>query len=747
MSQQLMHNCSGDSEPWLRKPDSRKRTVIISCLLALAVFAVFGQTIRHQFINFDDDVCVYDNAVVTRGLSLDGVRWAFTHSQAGIWQPLTTLSHMLDCQLYGLHAGGHHFTNVILHTVAAVLLFLAFQRMTNATWLSAFVAALFAIHPLRVESVAWIAERKDVLSGLLFVLTLWAYGGYAARPSWPRYAFVYVSFALGLLAKPMLVTLPFVLLLLDYWPLNRWPRVNFQVSGGTATPGGNYGPSAAVRQTSLSALIAEKIPLLVLACASAAVTFHTQSEAGAIKPVTDLALPWRLANAAVSYSIYIVQMIFPHALAPYYPLRVKGLPLPEIVAAVVALLLITGAVICLRRRFPYLAVGWFWYLGMLVPVIGLVQVGDAGHADRYTYLPQIGLYLLVVWGAADLCRTHGWSRSLLRITAVAAFVALFVAASVQTAHWRDSISLWSHTLTCTSANPLAHYNLGHALEADGRPGEAIQQFERVLQLAPDYADAYSDMGVASAKLGQSEKSVQYLERALQIEPNNAQARYNLGNALITQGKLNEGLWYCERALPLLPDNADAHNNVGLAWARLGQWDKAVEHYERALRIEPGDANTHCYLGNALFAQGKLREASQQYEQARRLDPEYPDAWNNLGVVLAAEGKLPDALEHFEQALKLNPDYADAHRNLGKALSAQGRWNDALRHLERTIQLRPDDAEGHYQLGKVLASQEKTNEAARHFQLALRLAETQDNRALAEAVRLQLQTSPPVLTQP
>ena len=442
-------------------------------LLVLAVIAVFGQTARHGFINFDDQDYVYENRHVRGGLTGEAAAWAITAYHSGNWHPLTWLSHMLDCQLYGLKPGGHHLTNVLLHAAAAVLLFLALRRMTGAVWPSAWVAAVFAIHPLRVESVAWVAERKDVLSGLLFMLTVWFYARYAERPaSWVRYLSVVATFAIGLTAKPMLVTLPFVLLLLDYWPLGRI---------GPARQNTPEDEANRLRPGRLFLrLVVEKVPLIVPAAASCVVTLAAQRVA--IRPLEELDFAGRIANALVAYVAYLGKMFCPVWLAVLYPLPEGSLPAWEVVASVALSLAISAAVFVARRKCPYLLFGWLWYIGTLVPVIGLVQVGDQAMADRYTYLTQIGLYVVIAWSAAHVASSRRYPRWVFAVVSSLVVAGLMACAWQQTRHWRDSETLWTHALACTSGNSMAHNNLGLALSDRGEIDAAIAHFRLALEI-------------------------------------------------------------------------------------------------------------------------------------------------------------------------------------------------------------------------------------------------------------------------
>jgi protein O-mannosyl-transferase len=645
-------------------------------MLALAVWAAFGQTLHHGFVNYDDQVYVYENPMVAQGLTVSGIVQAFTRVHASNWHPVTWLSHMLDCQFYGLKAGGHHLTNVLLHAATAILLFLALRRMLNVrpepssppgavTWRCGFVAAVFAVHPLRVESVAWVAERKDVLSGLFFMLTLWAYARYAQKQSrgegrgasakdnipalgsrlWTLdYALALFFFACGLMSKPMLVTVPLVLLLLDYWPLKRFTIDDLRLT--------------------MRPLFLEKLPFIGLALASGVVTLFAQRDA--LQSFGQISPPLRLENALLSYVGYIGQMFRPSGLAVYYPFLAKDITISGVLLSVLLLSGITAGALVARRSRPWLLTGWLWYLVMLAPVIGLVQVGAQARADRYTYLPQIGLYILVAWGAADLCGVRRRCRAALALIAVAIPVVLLACARRQTAYWQDSVTLWTQTLACTSDNDVAHNNLGLALADQGKVAEAIQHYEF----------------------------------ALQIKPDNAKAHYNLGSALARQGKLTEAIQHYEEALRLKPDYADAYNNFGIALAAGGRPVDAIQLFERALQLKPDFAKAHYNLGSVLARQGKWNEAIQHFERAIELKPDYADAHNNLGIALNNQGKVTEAIQHFERAVEFRPDYADACNNLGIALAGQG----------------------------------KTTEAVRQFQQALDLATAQGNTALAEDIR-------------
>ncbi len=647
----------------------------VCIFLAGIVWVVFGQTLGHEFVNYDDQVYVYENSTVAHGLSLKGVEWAFTHIVAFNWHPLTMVSHMLDCQLYGLKAGGHHLTNVLLHTVTVILLFLILRRMTGFLWRSAFVAAVFAIHPLRVESVAWVSERKDVLSGLFFMLTLWAYTRYARvtggrcqvtrpDPASSRFTFhvsrfyclVLLFFALGLMCKPMLVTLPLVLLLLDYWPLGRVTSDGWRVAGSDSrlTPHASRFTSHVSRLTpQINHLLLEKLPLLGLAVASCAVTIYAQTKA--IQPFEKYSLPLRLGNAAISYAAYLDQMFWPSNLAVLHPFAPGDVGVSGVVLSLILLAGISAGVFVLGRRRPYFLTGWLWYLIMLTPVIGIVQVGTQARADRYTYLPQIGLYWLLTWAVAEL--STGWRhrREVLGGLATGILVALIFCARTQVSYWRNSESLWNRTLACTSDNLIAHNNLGNALLQKGRVEDAMVQFQEALQINPDYAPAHN----------------------------------NLGNVLIQKGKMDEAMVHFQRALDLKPDYAEAHNNLGNVLLQKGRVDEAVAHYQKALQINADYAEAHNNLGRALIQKGSVDEAMVHYQKALQINPNNAKAHNNLGYALLQKGRVDEAIVHYQKVVQITPDNAKAHYTLGNILLQKGRVEEAINQYQLALQIKPD----------------------------------------------------------
>jgi Flp pilus assembly protein TadD len=601
----------------LRRVNRFCRTSIGICALLVAlVWIVFAQTLHHDFVNFDDNKYIYENAQVSRGLSYDGLMWAFTRVHSENWHPLTTISHMLDCQLYGLNAGGHHLTNVLLHSIAVVLLFLVLQQMTGALWRSAFVGALFAIHPMHVESVAWIAEHKDVLSAVFFMLTLAAYARYARAPTVSRYVLLLILFACGLMSKPMLVTLPFVLLLLDYWPLNR-SQPPARQSGSARSEVRGQKPKA---KTWLS-LFAEKIPLFVLSAGSCAVTILAQRPT--VSSLAGLPLPWRVGNAIVVVVGYVCQLVWPANLAVFYPHPRNEQSEWLVSGAALAIVATTVLSVFLRKRYPYVLVGWLWYLGMLVPVLGLVQVGLQGHADRYTYLPHIGILIALTWGVVDLTKRWRQRELILQVSAATAIVMMTACSYRQATYWRDSISLWTHTLAVTRANDTAHLCMAEALLQRGRLDEAIVHSQAAIEIRPENAGAYGRIpAVLTDKQAQS--AIAYWENRLKANERDTDAHNNLGVVLVQSGDPRGAIVQWEESLAIKPNDGNAQNN--LAWvlatypdATIRNGNRALELAEKAAALPGGqDPIVLRTLAAAYAETGEFSKAIQTAEHASEL---------------------------------------------------------------------------------------------------------------------------------
>jgi protein O-mannosyl-transferase len=568
---------------------------ICAALIAIT-WAVFGQTVGHEFVNFDDPSYVSENEQVRAGLNWHSVAWAFTHIHSHNWHPLTTMSHMLDCQLFGLRPAWHHLVNVLLHTIGAILLFLSLEQMTSTggqprnLWSSAFVAAVFAIHPLHVESVAWISERKDVLSAVFFMLTLLAYFRYAQKQTVGRYVAMSILFACGLMSKPMLVTLPIVLLLLDYWPLERFSR------------------SKATR------LLIEKIPLGILSLASAVFTLIVQNTGIGLVRLEVLPFSWRVTNALAAYLVYIWQMIWPANLAVAYHHPGK-LPVWKVAGAAALLIAITLGVFALRKRRPYLIVGWGWYLVMLLPVIGFVQVGGQAHADRYTYLPQIGLYIAATWGIVDLSRSWRYCGPILGTAAAIIVSALALRAAGQAWYWHDSERLWRHALAVTTRNDVAHLGLGQLFSDQKRLDEAIAELQPLVSKYPEDLDVRLKLARAlSEKRGRMNDAIAQYEAAAKIDAPNPDVETTLANLLLEQGRIEEAIQYYRDVVKLEPSSPLAHYNLAVGLHRDRQLPEAIFHYKAALKIDPNYPDADHFLGQALLENGQPDEAKLHLEK-------------------------------------------------------------------------------------------------------------------------------------
>ncbi len=672
---------------------------IVIALLAITV-AAYSTVWTFDFVNLDDPYYVQGNLAVAHGLTWPGVQWAFTTDHASNWHPLTWISHMVDVEVFGMKPGPHHLVNLLLHVLNTLLLFGLLHRMTGATGRSALVAALFAVHPLHVESVVWISERKDVLSTLFFMLTLWAYAAYARKPALRRYVPVCVLLALGLMAKPMLVTLPFVLLLLDVWPLKR------------------IGVDAWDRAVALR-LVVEKIPLFALVAASSVVTFIVQHKGGAVADFNLLPLSHRLANSLVSYFAYIGNMVWPSGLTILYPFP-DSLPLWKPTGALALLLAATVAAVMAIRRYPYVTVGWFWYLGMLVPVIGIVQVGSQAMADRYTYIPLIGLFLIIAWGGYDLLRRGSSRRAPLAALCVLMVATLAVATWNQSRHWRDSKTLWARALTVTTENWRAHTLYGTMLAAEGLKSEAIVHFTEAIRIQPVYAGIYTQLGAALTDLGRPDEAIPHYRDALRLQPDFAPAHDGLGNALAGKGLLTEAISHFAQALRANPNNPISHFRLGSALDNLGRVDEAITDYKEALRLRPDFAPAHSALGNALAGQGLLEEAVSHYEQALSVNPDDPLTHNRLAVALAELGRTGEAIPHYREARQPRPGSAPARISPGGTLAGKEFSGEAISRYEQVLRANPNDPLAHYRLGVALAKLGRPEDAIPHYREALRL---------------------------
>ena len=645
------------------------------CLaLSILTFVCFWPVTHHDFINLDDQDYITENLHVQNGLTWESVAWAFRTAHACNWHPVTWISHMVDCELYGLNAGGHHLTNVFFHIANTLLLFLLLNRLTGARWRSAFVAALFAWHPLHVESVAWASERKDVLSTFFFLLTLGAYLSYvnsksrtpdspeatapnSSRPDShliPRwvvhYCLALLFFALALMSKPMVVTLPFVLLLLDYWPLQRL-RLSFSEPPFRAC----------------GRLIVEKLPFFALALGGSVVTFLVQRSGGAVSPLEAIPLYLRGINAVMAYLRYISKAFLPLGLAPFYRYEMHW-QLGLVLAACLVLAVWSFLFLWKSKRYPYLGFGWCWFLGTLVPTIGLVQVGSQSMADRYMYIPSIGLFLLVVWALNDLrCRLPNSNR-IFTASGIAALTCYLLCTCVQVGYWKNGLTLFQHTLDVTTGNSFAYAYV---------------------------AKAYDDAG-------QKDKALAYSSEAVRLNPHFVQGQYNLGTLLLNLGRTDEAVKCLNQAITDDPKFARAYNNLGRALLSQGHPEEAISRYTEAIKLNSDWPEAYYNLGTALLTISKPAEAIAEFSEASHLNPRYADAHMNWAIACAELGKTDEALVHFGEAVRLAPENPDARFNFGIALLERNKASEAATQFASGLRLRPGDPRMQSRLEQALA---------------------------------------------
>lgn len=666
--------------PYMTDASARTRLNLILCLaLALITFALYSPALHHEFLVFDDQQYVTENPHVLGGLSGQGLVWAFKSGYASNWHPLTWISHQLDCQVFGLNSRGHHLTNVLFHVANTVLLFGLLYRLSLRTWCSACVAALFAWHPLHVESVAWLAERKDVLSTFFWLSALLAYVGYARNRGAGGYLFTLGLFALGLMSKPMVVTLPFVLLLLDYWPLLRsCPRTGAEVSVTTGCPARPW-----------SSLVWEKVPFLILSVLASAVTIWAQRESHAMVSIQGLPLQSRLLHVVLAYGHYLQAMLFPVHLSVFYPYQTLLAPM-RLVGAATVLITITAVVVRWRKERPHLLVGWFWFLGTLVPVIGLVQVGDQAWADRYTYIPLIGPFIMMVWELAKLVEKTDAPK--LTHVALAGMV-MTVVGSACIGLTTNQLGCWQNTRTL---------------------------FEQAVRVDPRNAKALSVLGSLLAQEGKLDEAIAQCRLALQYQPGCAEAHFFLGNALDRQGKLDEAIAEYQRALWFKPTQEQTHLLIGIAEFKQKRYPEAAAQYAEVLRANPDSAAAHNNLAKLLHVQGRFDDAIQEYTAAIRFDPRLAPAHNNLGILQLEQGKVAEGVARLREALRLDPGNEETKINLALALNQQHEWAEAEKLLGPLSAGRPGDANLHFQLGLSLAWQDRSREAMSQYASALLL---------------------------
>jgi len=655
-------------------------------LLIIVTVALYSPVRHHDFINFDDGGYVYENKHVQNGFTLDSIKWAFTlvkSDEISYWHPVTWLSHMLDCQLFGIDPGWHHLSNLFYHMINVLLLFLVLFRMTGALWKSAAVAALFALHPVNVDSVAWISERKNLLSTTFWILTMLAYVRYASQPSVWRYLVVMIVFALGLMAKPMLVTLPCALLLLDFWPLGRFEWFQKNWLNKEAVPASGC---PAFQMAPVSRLIKEKIPLLILSFGAICLSFLSLQKNSQI--LNELYHPFslRIENSLVSYFHYIWHLIWPADLAILYPFP-KAIPLWQPIAAALALIFITLFVIGYSKKKPYLATGWFWYVGTLTPVIGIIQGGLWPQiADRWAYVPYVGVFIILAWGVTDIFSRFRLKHLISAVLALIILIIFSVTTSGQLKYWQNTYTLFQHALNVTRDNYFAHLQVGRYFSRENDLANAMRHFQKALDIFPDYADAHESMGDEYVALK------------------------DYKNAL---------LHYQKTAL-FAPSDGNLSNKIGNLFASLKDYDQAIRHYRDAIAINSKEPTAYNNLGTAYYFTGQLDQATQNFQKAIEIKPDYTETYYNLGLVETRTGNLDKALEYFKKSVELNPDYAEAHNSLGKLFFQAGNLPQALRHFDEVAKLSPKDASARYNIGIIFYMRQQMPDAARCFQKALEI---------------------------
>lgn len=657
---------------------SRSAKWVAVLLLILATTITYFPVKDSEFIDLDDDVYVTDNPWIQQGLNLQSISWAMTSLREGVWNPMTWISFMLDYQLFGLNPAGYHLTNLVLHLGSVLLLLGVLYRMTERFWPSLLVAALFALHPLNVESVAWVTERKNVLSTLFWMLSLWAYLEYLRKPVWQHYVGIMGFLILGLMSKQMLVTLPCALLLLDYWPLRRL---------------GDNGKEFRVR---LPHLVLEKVPLFAAVLGAGLLTLIAAHTDDALPSLERLSLGVRLANAPLSYALYLKKMVWPMDLAVFYPHPGSTLS-PLAVALAILVLAGISLGVWWGRKSRYLVVGWLWYLGTLVPAAGLIQVGGQSMADRHTYIPAIGIFIMLIWGVAESAQAMRLRTAWLATASLGLIISMMVLTRQQLGHWKDSITLFEHTVAVTEGNYLVHNNLGTALLERGNVDAAIENFSRVLEIRPHSDRGLYNMALALRAQGKIEESAHYLARALQSNPSMAEAYNNLGIILIAQKRLEDAITLFKEALEIAPRMEQAHNNLGTALISQGRVDEALVHFLKAVELNPYKAKAYNNLGAVMDLQGRSEEALSYYQRALELSPTSVLTYNNMGKTYMDLGNLDQAATHFSEAIALQPDLADAHFHLGLVRIDQGNIQGAITHFQQVLRLNPAHGEAQQQL--------------------------------------------------
>jgi len=652
---------------------NKKRAYLSVIFLILACLIAFGTIAGNDFINLDDPGYIIENNIVQSGLNFQNIKWAFTSVVLANWHPLTMISYMLEWQLFGANPAGYHIVSLMLHIGAVIILFLFLYKSTKHFWPSAFAAALFALHPLRVESVAWVAERKDVLSMFFGMACLWAYSSYCEKRKSSSYLICLILFTLSLLSKPMLVTLPFVMLLLDFWPFHRWQKA-LQEKGSFFQK--------------IQSLIYEKIPFFMITIVSSAITLWAQSKGGAVSSLKNLPFIERLENAFVSYTAYLGKMICPVHLAVFYPFETP-LPLLEIVSSAMIIILITFIVLAYTKKLPFLFVGWCWYIGTLIPVIGLIQVGSQAMADRYTYMPSIGIAIMIAWGIPSFMKRMNIKKEILFLASITLLMIFSFLTWLQCGYWKNNFSLYEHALKSTRNNHMAHLSLGLSLSVERKFAEAIYHYNEVLRIIPDDLSTYTFRGIAYSEIGQNLKAIENFDKTVKLRANYADDFNNRGIAYFRLKQNDKAIEDFTKAISSKAEYADAFNNRGAALIKLEQPLRAIKDFSKAIQIKPEFAEAYYNRASVYEKQGQYQNAVNDLNKAIQLKPDIADYYYSRGI---AYGKLEQndlACRDFNKVIRLKPGNADAYLGRGVCLAKLGQSDLALADFQETIRLKPD----------------------------------------------------------
>jgi tetratricopeptide (TPR) repeat protein len=735
--------------------------LIVYIVLTVVTLAVFWQVNHYDFINFDDQVYVIENNHIQSGITLDGFRWAFSTRYTNLWNPLVWLSFMFDYQLHGLNAGGYHVTNVILHVMSALLLFWLFNRMTGAIWRSAFIAAIFALHPLHVESVAWIAERKDVLSAFFWMLTLCLYVYYTEKPVIRRYLPVLLCFACALMSKPMVITLPIVMILLDYWPLDRLQSRKIVTTIPEVIPvcadqgmkknkfkkedlKKNISPPRVQKlsEPKIAGIIPiwqlwEKIPFFILSIVMIIITLYNPStlDMSGTHYLKQFPLLSRLANAPVAFVTYLEKTFWPHDMTVFYPFS-EQIPLWQVLGASLLILIITAAVIVMIKRLPYLFAGWMWFSVTITPVIGIIQISRVAPyamADRYHYLPSIGLGVMLAWGIPALISSEAIRKKVLFPAGIIFLGVISFISWTQCGYWKDSFELFKHALQVTKDNALAHHSFGRSLLIKGKIEEAIDHFNEAIRLTPDDMIPYFNRGAAYAKAGKHQRAIEDYTEVIRLKPDDADAYNNRGLSFGELGKHQRAIEDYTKAILLKPDDANAYYNRGIACGELGQYQSAIEDYNEAIRLKPDNAEAYSNRGVAYDKLGQHQRAIEDYKQATRLNPDSAQTYYNRGITCGELGQYQSAIEDYNEAIRLKPNYVDAYINRGIAYAYLGQHQRAIEDYTEVIRLQPDNAEAYSNRGVAYVNLNQYQSAIGDYNEAIRLkpdnADAYNNRGI------------------